>query len=656
MRPFSSVSALVVGSVVAMNAWAQAPRITEKGDPSIKNDTIYKLAVDSAAYPEQSVVLLLDDGVVQIESDGRGTQTWRQVTQVLRERAVASYQERQFSYDPDRQKLRINWIHVLKPDGQIISDKPSQLQESDVSAAMVNPVYERRKVIRASLTGVAPGTLLDMSWTVEEKTPYRPGDHFQSWRVTAGTTVRRSRFIVDVPENLDLKIAEHNLNFPRRESIGDRRKVYEWATSDVPWIKPEMFAPPADSNDQGMYVAVSTPGSWSDVGKWYAGLSHDRVHASAAVADSVRRIVAHAATLQDSIRALHRWVAQDVRYVSVSLGIGGYQPRAPETVLSTGFGDCKDKATLLIAALGVIGVDAYPVLLNAGGRPDRQLPTIGAFNHEIAAIKQPSGYEFVDPTSELSPLGTLPIQDAGQFALVVHPDGATEEVTITPDPADANELRSTVVGTIDSSGKFNGRAEVRGRGTAALGLRGIMRIRLDSTQRAAFLRGAAGSMYPNAKGDSLVTFDGKDLNADTRISWLIRDGQATERSGSTEILAIKNGAGRFSQLADELDSRMPRRMPIDAAQVEGSLIAVDQSRITLPVGWHARLPSNVTATSVFGTYTGTYRQDGRDLVIEHRVSGGRGIYSKDHIGELTAWFRAIAKDRVPFIVIDHPSS
>jgi hypothetical protein len=35
------------------------------------------------------------------------------------------------------------------------------------------------------------------------------------------------------------------------------------------------------------------------------------------------------------------------------------------------------------------------------------------------------------------------------------------------------------------------------------------------------------------------------------------------------------------------------------------------------------------------------------------MSGARGIVSKDHVGELIAWFRAMAKDRVPFIVIDH---
>ena len=119
-----------------VRAMAQAPHITPAGDPSIASDSIYRLAVDSTAYPEQSTVLLLDDGVVRMDADGQGTRTYRQVVQVLRTRAVAGLQEREFSYDPDRQRLTVNWIRVLKLDGDVISAKPSQTQESDVPAAL----------------------------------------------------------------------------------------------------------------------------------------------------------------------------------------------------------------------------------------------------------------------------------------------------------------------------------------------------------------------------------------------------------------------------------------------------------------------------------------------------------------------------------------
>jgi hypothetical protein len=653
MRFLGWFSSAIAVTACAIGAQAQAPSVTASGDPSIASDTIYKLAVDSTAYPEQSTVLLLDDGVVTIEKDGRARRTYRQVVQILRDRAVKAYEERQFTYEPDRQRFAVNWIHVLKPSGEVISAQAAHTQESDLPASMVNPVYVHERSIRMSLTGVAPGTLVDVSWTSEDTVPYRPGDFHQEWTVSAGTTVRRSRFLVDVPKDMDLRITEHHLNFARRETVIGKRKDYSWTTSEVAWVKPELFFPPADSDDQLMSVSLTSPGSWSDIGHWYASLAADRMHPDPKLRDTIKTIVAKAVTLDDSIRAIHRWVAQDIRYVALELGIGGYQPRMPDTVVATGFGDCKDKASLFIAALGTIGVKAYPVLLNAGGRPDRALPTIGAFNHEIAAIRRSSGYQFVDLTSELSPFGTLPYPDREEFALVVHPDGQTDEVTIPPDSLDANQSAVHLTGALTTEGIFDGRLEVHGTGAVELAMRSMMRNRMDSAQRAAYIRSLASAVYPNAKGDSLVTFDGKDLSAEARISLAIHNGQATQHSGTTDILVMHDASSHWSGLADELEARVPRHMPIDAAAVMGPITTVSETRITLPDGWHARLPPSITANSVFGNYESVYRQDGRDLIVIRRMSGTRGIFPKDRAHDLVAWFRELAKDRVPFIVIEH---
>lgn len=116
---------------------------------------------------------------------------------------------------------------------------------------------------------------------------------------------------------------------------------------------------------------------------------------------------------------------------------------------------------------------------------------------------------------------------------------------------------------------------------------------------------------------------------------------------------LRDQSQRWSQLADELEARAPRRQPIDAGKVGGATTMIGETRMTLPDGWHARLPANVAASSPFGSYEATYRQTGRDLILSHWIIGAHGVLSKDHAPELIAWLRAIAKDRVPFIVIDH---
>ena len=91
---------LVLLPFAVVSIAAQAPRITPQGDPSVRADTIYKLAVNPAESPEENAAFLLDDGVVRFDADGRGTRTYRQIVQILRPEGVDGYREHSFSYQP----------------------------------------------------------------------------------------------------------------------------------------------------------------------------------------------------------------------------------------------------------------------------------------------------------------------------------------------------------------------------------------------------------------------------------------------------------------------------------------------------------------------------------------------------------------------------
>ena len=303
-------------------ALAQAPRITPNGDPSVRNDTIYRLAVNPADHPNEAYVYLLDDGVVRLEADGRGTNTYRQVVQILTREAAEEWGERSFSYVSGRERLTLNWVRVVRPSGEVISAQPSHEQESVAPVAQQAPVYSDVRVRRISIGGIAPGTLLDYSYTVETLKPVMPGDFENTWRITTGRLTRRSRYIVDTPAALDVRIKETNLPFRRRTSEVGGRRIYVWATSEVPKVEREPFA--ADSNAIDQLITVAEPRTWADVARWYSQLARDRYVTTPALDSSLASLVGPARTLEDSLRLVHRWVAQDFRYVSLSLGIGGF--------------------------------------------------------------------------------------------------------------------------------------------------------------------------------------------------------------------------------------------------------------------------------------------------------------------------------------------
>src|SRR5438132_1074360 len=215
----------VAGLLVAASGWAQVPRITPRGDPSVRDDSIYALAVRPANHPDESYVYLLDDGVVRIEADGRGSRTYRQVVQVLDREAAEQWGAQSFSYVSSRERFTLNWARVLRSDGQVISKEPAHEQEATAAAAASAPVYSDMKVHQITLAGVEPGTLVDYSFTVATLRSIMPGDFNYGWRVTMGPLTRRSRYLVDAPAGLALRIEERNLDFPRRTTEAHGRRV-----------------------------------------------------------------------------------------------------------------------------------------------------------------------------------------------------------------------------------------------------------------------------------------------------------------------------------------------------------------------------------------------------------------------------------------------
>jgi len=646
---------LVLLASLARALPGQAPRITPAGDPSVRADSVYRLAVNPADHPEEATVVLLDDGVLRLDADGRGTRTFRQIVQVLKPDVVEQLSEQAFSYAPQHQRFTLNWIRVVKPDGTVISSEPAHVQESDVPADLGDPVYSDSKVVRVSLAGVAPGTIIDWSATTEELKPFLPGDFLEHWSVNSGSAVIRSRYIVDVPASLTPRIEERNLNFARHDTTVDGRRVYTWATRDVPRVLGEPFA--ADSNGVVMTVTVGSPMTWAQIGKWYADNARSRYVVTPEVEAKVAAILVGAKSLDDTIQAVHRWVAQDVRYVSIALGLGGYQPRTPADVVRDGFGDCKDKATLFVAVMNRLHFTAFPVILNSAGKVMRTLPSIDQFDHAIAAFRRPgassaSAYEFTDLTAAYTPLGELPQAEQGGFALVVHPDGTTEEVTLPRAPAASNQTGRRIVGAISPDGTFDGVVETTATGGTATGLRDAFANPMDSTNRARTANAIASQIFDGADGDSLTAAGGKDLGVPVRLTIRVHHGNAASIAGNNAILTnpFKTMVS-FAAAAKQLEA-LPRRFPIDPEKIFGYGESVLELRVTLPAGWKAQLPQAVTATSAFGTYRADYAQEGRELRITRTIIGASGVQPPDQLSALTAWMRAIAKDDAKVIVID----
>jgi len=644
---------LPIFGAVSISA-AQSPRITPAGDPSVRNDTIHSLVVNAADHPEESYIYLLDDGVLRFEADGRASKTYRQVIQILDRDAVETWGEQTFGYFSSREKLTINWARVLRPDGTVISEKPAHEQVFDAPVPESAPIFTDRKLHRISLSGVEPGTIVDYSYTIETLEPVLPGDFYTGWSVTTGRTTRRSRLILDVPAKLEPRIQERNLGSMRKVQEVAGRRIYTWAAADVERTERQLFAARENTVNKGLTIAGWV--SWADVARWYHSLSADRYTLTPAIEAALAEVVKGAKTREDSLRAVHRWVAQDFRYVSLSLGIGGYQPRTPAEVFETKLGDCKDKATLFVAVARKMGFRAYPVLIQYGGYTRRELPSLHQFDHMIAAVATDTGYIYLDLTAELTPFGEIPPALEGEFGLLVREDGTAEELEIPETPRGANRSMTRLVGELDASGTFKGRYEETMTGSFQYAAREVFSVSRSERERNELARVLANTIIRGARGDSLVIFDGNDLTAVPRISINLSNGSMTRSSGNTEILTLPMPSFSMERIISQLEGEGERRYPFDVESVIGWHELSWEFEVTLPEGWRAQLPANVDVKSAFGEYSSEYTQNGRVLRVVRRLAGAKGTEPPSAKEALIQWLRAISADAVPYIVLEKPAA
>ena len=195
----------------------------------------------------------------------------------------------------------------------------------------------------------------------------------------------------------------------------------------------------------GTPAGVATPAGsdWRAIGAWYRDLVGSVPQRQPAVTQLAEQLTAGTSGKRQAIEKLVAFVRDQVRYVAVEVGIGGFRPSAPADTLARRWGDCKDKALLLVDLLAAAGVDARLALVrgSTAGMVDPDFAAPDEFNHVIVAVpanalEVPAGAPvaggrlFVDATQiGGGDVGWLSPFVAGQRALLVDPQGG-ELVTL----------------------------------------------------------------------------------------------------------------------------------------------------------------------------------------------------------------------------------
>ena len=372
---------------------------------------------------------LLSDEQILVEQD-RPTRYFQHYAElVVNQRGLEYSSQIQVQFDPVYQSLVFHKLQVIR--GDVVLDKldSANFKLMQREAELEGLIYNGQLTAHVILDDVRVGDIIDYSYTIEGDNPIYDGI-FSSWIYTQwGVPLEKQSFRLLWRKDSPLHISAMNTQIEVSEtgSPGAMEYAFEAIHSEPVQVNSES---PSWFSPYGL-ILFSESADWSDVVNWsvplYRRALSDR-QGVGTIAEAIRASTEDRA--QQVVEALV-YVQQEIRYMGIETGANSHRPSAAYETLARRYGDCKDKAVLLIALLDELGVEAYPALVNTNGmRRERLLPPdANAFDHVIVAVELGDRLLWLDPTRQYQygSIDEIPQADFG-FALLVRPEssGLTE--------------------------------------------------------------------------------------------------------------------------------------------------------------------------------------------------------------------------------------
>ncbi len=345
----------------------------------------------------------------RFESDGTGVEETEAIVRVQSQAGVEELGQLVFGYSSATEKLDVEYVRVRKPDGQVIVTPESTAQDFAPDILKDAPMYTDYRQRHISVAGLRPGDVLEYRTVTHIVTALAPGNFWFENTFPKGVVVNEDRLEIDVPKAREVKLKSPKHAPEITENANGDRRIYTWV---VKGIEPEdakdkQKAEDEDEDSSSPDVQLTTFTDWKQIAAWYAQLQGERMTIDDAVRKKADELTSGAKTPEEKARRLYDFVALDIRYVSISLGVGRYQPHAASEVMASGYGDCKDKHTLLASLLKAEGMESYPVLINSSRRLDEDVPSPAQFDHVMTLAHVGSAWTFLDSTQEVTPYGLI---------------------------------------------------------------------------------------------------------------------------------------------------------------------------------------------------------------------------------------------------------
>lgn len=511
-----------------------------------------------------------------------------------------------------------------------------------------------------------PGNIVGYEYETEEQ-PFFLQD---LWAFQELDPLIESRYSLQLPPGWQFKASwVHHAEVVPLETGTNQ---WQWAVKEVKGIVSEEDMPPRSGVAGQMIVSFFPSGGapqhnefadWNGMGQWYRDLAGNRNQASEQIKQEVASLTAAKNTPLQKMQALAQFMQHDIRYVAIELGIGGWQPHPAPDIFFHRYGDCKDKATLMISMLREIGIEAHYVIINAyRDAVTRDEPAHSAFNHVITAIQLSNDLSdpslvatlqhpklgkilFFDPTDELTPFGYIRGQLQANYGLLVTPDGG-ELLQLPRQRSEFNGIQLAGALVLDANGNLQGKIRETRVGDRARSERLTLRNTTKESDRI--------KPVEQLLADSLGTFQITSL----RIANVMETDRPLVFDYSFQAPGYAHNVGDMllvrprilgSKSSGILETNEPRRFAIELAS---AVLDSDAFEIALPPGYEVvDLAPPVDADFDFASYHSKTEVKGNTLRYVRKLELKELTVPANHADELKKFYRIINTDEQSTVVL-----
>jgi Flp pilus assembly protein TadD/transglutaminase-like putative cysteine protease len=640
-RYAAAFCALLFGSLAA----AQQSNSTQNPSPAATKTAPQKSS--PADYSQEPFVIEQYYTTARFENDGTSERDLAVRVRVQSDAGVQQLGELVFGYNSANEVMDVRFVRVKKKDGSVVTATADAVKDMTASVARDAPEYTDYKEKHVTVPSLHAGDTIEYEIATRTVTALAPGNFWFDYAFVKDAITLDERLDVNLPAGRVHKF----ITAPKIEQATDfasDREIHHWQHANLTRPSESEKAkkksqPPAEPAPD---VQFTTFTAWAQVAQWYANLEKGRSDPTPEIRAKTQELIQGRATELDKIAALYDYVAKNIRYVSLSFGLGRYQPHSAADVFKNQYGDCKDKQTLLASMLQAANISSDAVLIPFSRKIDLDVPSPSQFDHVITAVPLGDELIWMDSTAEVAPFRLLSPPLRNKSALLVEPDGAGKIVQTPMDPPFLSTQHVEIEARVNDLGKLSATLRYFLRGDNEYALRVAFRRTPETQwkelgQTIAALDGIKGEITNVKPSDPSDTEKPFELDLDfSQANYL--DWSSKKSKVGVPLLAI--GLPDANE-----DSTDPIRLgsPLDVTM---------DLKMTLPDNFSARPPVAVSVERDYADFKSSYRFENHILTAQRSLNFKMRELPAARVSDYLAFSRAVESDETQLLTVENSTT